>query len=819
MRPQQLLIGTWAVLGSLAAVAASAPFSPSSVRHASPPSASSGAHLVAFGTRGAQGQSAPRTKLDTTLADLARHLTPAAMGSIPALRALHPAAHFTLRSPLRTPYVLVDAVTRGDPQQLKANLISLGLLKAAVFRNDVGGWLPVNQLDAAAALTGLHSMRASMAHTRVGAVSSQGDYAQRSNVLRTANPTLTGAGVTVGLLSDSFDCYSVYATNGVPASGSAGYAPNGFLNTAADDATSGDLPMSVKVASEANCMNYGAPVFLPFTDEGRAMAQIVHDVAPGAALSFYTAENSEADFANGIVALANAGAKVIADDVGYYDEPFYQDGLIAQAIDQVNAKGVSYFSAAGNNGSNAYENTMPSFATLSASPPNTGEFLLNFDTTGATTATSLPLTIPPLFPGEFLALVLQWDQPYVTGAGASSPGASSRIDLCVTGASGGDFITDLDGNAVACTGANASASDPLQILLLSNPANAAANTATAHLNVMIGVTNGTTPPTRVILSVEDNGAGASIDSFATHSATLQGHAGAQGGAAVGAAYYVNSPLCGSTPAVIESFSAKGGAPILFDTAGDPLTPPVVRHKPDFVGPDGVNTTYFGNVLPAMQVQGLSGPCADAKSGANYYPSFFGTSAATPHAAAIAALLMQANPGLTPDQIYSALQNSAAPMSGSIPDPVTGYGFVQADAALQLLPPGPPALSIGPETVMPGAQTTLTWSSVNASSCVASGGWSGTQKASGAVAVTAPSTAGTATYSLTCSNAAGTSAAASVTLNIASSSPSSGGGGGGSMPPPSGGGGGAISELTLLMLAALTALRMKRRYAPTGAMRP
>ncbi|MBV8743305.1 MAG: hypothetical protein JOZ12_16065, partial [Sinobacteraceae bacterium] len=188
----------------------------------------------------------------------------------------------------------------------------------------------------------------------------------------------------------------------------------GFLNTAADDASSGDLPMSVNVLSgdeKTFCMNYGAPVFLPFTDEGRAMAQIVHDVAPGAALSFYTAENSEADFAKGIVALATAGAKVIADDVGYYDEPFYQDGVVAQAIDQVNGMGVSYFSAAGNNGSNAYENTMPSFATASTTAPNTGEFLLNFDTSGGTTTTSLPVTIPPLFPGEFIALCCNGTSP------------------------------------------------------------------------------------------------------------------------------------------------------------------------------------------------------------------------------------------------------------------------------------------------------------------------------------------------------------------------------------------------------------------------
>src|SRR6202030_3283071 len=110
-----------------------------------------------------------------------------------------------------------------------------------------------------------------------------------------------------------------------------------------------------------SCLSY-SPTQLPFADEGRAMLQIVHDVAPGASLAFYTAENGEAAFANGIAALAaNAHAKVIVDDVGYFDEPFFQDGVIAQAIDTVVAQGVAYFSAAGNDGSDAYENTTPSF--------------------------------------------------------------------------------------------------------------------------------------------------------------------------------------------------------------------------------------------------------------------------------------------------------------------------------------------------------------------------------------------------------------------------------------------------------------------------
>ena len=144
------------------------------------------------------------------------------------------------------------------------------------------------------------------------------------------------------------------------------------------------------------------------------MLQIVHDVAPGARLAFYTAENSEADFANGIGKLAAAGAKVIADDMGYFDEPFFQDGLVAQAVDGVEAQGVAYFSAAGNNGNLSYENTAPSFTTKSGSGPNAGEYLLNFDITGATNSTA-PVTIPPIPPGDFVAIVVEWDQPYVTG--------------------------------------------------------------------------------------------------------------------------------------------------------------------------------------------------------------------------------------------------------------------------------------------------------------------------------------------------------------------------------------------------------------------
>ena len=212
-----------------------------------------------------------------------------------------------------------------------------------------------------------------------------------------------------------------------------------FTATASTDIGTGDLPASSSInileeagagASGSGLCSYDATYDLPNGDEGRAMMQIVHDVAPGAHLAFYTAVNSEADMATGIKALAAAGAKVIADDVTYFDEPFFQDGLIAQAVDSVNASGVAYFSAAGNNGAIGYDNLAPTFATPSTMPA--GEQLLNFDTTGATTTTALTAKIPPLPPGDFVAIVLEWDQPYVTGS-PNSGGATSQMDLCLTG--------------------------------------------------------------------------------------------------------------------------------------------------------------------------------------------------------------------------------------------------------------------------------------------------------------------------------------------------------------------------------------------------
>ncbi len=162
-----------------------------------------------------------------------------------------------------------------------------------------------------------------------GSVRSEGDV-QLSAAAARAGFGVDGSGVTVGILSDSYDRDLFAVTH------------------AADDLLSGDLP------GPGSPCGSGTPVaVLDDTesggeDEGRGMAQIVHDLAPGASLSFATAFTSELGFASNIRALAAAGAEVVVDDVGYFQEPFFQDGPVAVAINDVVAGGASYFSAAGN---------------------------------------------------------------------------------------------------------------------------------------------------------------------------------------------------------------------------------------------------------------------------------------------------------------------------------------------------------------------------------------------------------------------------------------------------------------------------------------
>ena len=222
--------------------------------------------------------------------------------------------------------VTIDAVASGDPAALEAELIALGAQDTAIAGRMVSARIPLAAIPYLDGVVSLQFARAAQAVTNVGVVTSQGDKVMRADIARGLYG-VDGLGVLVGVLSDSYNC----------------------LFGASVDMATGDLPPSVMVVQESTC-GQGAR-----SDEGRAMLQIVHDVAPGASLAFATAFGGQAGFANNILALRDAGAKVIVDDVGYFAAPMFQDGVIAQAVDNVKASGVAYFSSAGNQARHAYE--------------------------------------------------------------------------------------------------------------------------------------------------------------------------------------------------------------------------------------------------------------------------------------------------------------------------------------------------------------------------------------------------------------------------------------------------------------------------------
>src|SRR5262245_6199222 len=176
---------------------------------------------------------------------------------------------------------------------LKAALTAKGMLNASQQERAVSGRVPFTALADMGRTQGLHFLRPTMAMTRAGLVTTQGDRSMRTRNVR-QRFDINGRGVKVGVMSDSVDCAPGAFAEGAP------------FTTLAQDIANNDLPRSVTVLKDLSATRSD-----DCTDEGRAMMQLIHDVAPGASLAFYTAFVSAEDFASGIGKLANAGANII----------------------------------------------------------------------------------------------------------------------------------------------------------------------------------------------------------------------------------------------------------------------------------------------------------------------------------------------------------------------------------------------------------------------------------------------------------------------------------------------------------------------------
>src|SRR5256886_11871763 len=179
--------------------------------------------------------------------------------------------------------------------------------------------------------------------------------------------------MSIGYMSNSFDSHP---------------SVEGGSTTAAADVASQDLPGTGNTTNSQPVVVLQDCISPPnATNEGHGMCQIVYDMAPKARIGFATADTGELGFANNIRALAGLpgftypdatqqGFKgdVVCDDVSYLDEPMFQDGIIAQGVNDVVAAGVTYCSSAANNWSvDGYESAfrpVPNGSGLTAATNN-----------------------------------------------------------------------------------------------------------------------------------------------------------------------------------------------------------------------------------------------------------------------------------------------------------------------------------------------------------------------------------------------------------------------------------------------------------------
>ncbi len=464
-----------------------------------------------------------------------------------------------------------------------------------------------------AALADVTSLREPSPHrTNVGSVTSQGYVAEGAN--KVVPTGINGTGVKVGVLSDSASATRVAAL-----------------------IASGDLPANTVVLPGQAGPTSGE-------DEGAAMMEIVHDMAPGAQLFFATADTSEASFAANIETLRfTYGCDIIVDDVSYFDEPVFQDGDVSQAVNAVTTDGALYFSAAANSGNldSGTSGTWEGDFTPSGYTLTTAKGVVSLNNFGAVGST---LFYDQLTSAASSGVWLHW-----ADANAAS---SNDYDL---------FIFNSTGSTLKCasTGVQNGTQDPLEYCYPGD------NYTSAAAGDLIVVALASGAPRGIHIDTER-----ATVAVGTSGATF-GHNAAAQTFSMAATYWNVAHtgakiFTGGAADPVETFSSDGPRKIFYNPDGTSITPGnylfstnggTTLQKPDATGTDGVSTATPG-FLP-----------------------FFGTSAAGPHAAGIAALIKSANPALTNTQIRNILTNTAVDNMAPGVDRDSGYGLLLAPPAV------------------------------------------------------------------------------------------------------------------------------------------
>ena len=462
--------------------------------------------------------------------------------------------------------------------------------------------LPLTAVEPLAALRAVQFIRpADEAVTRKDNTS-EGDAAHRANLAR-ATHGVTGTGIGIGVLSSG-------------------------VSTLADRQESGDLPARVTVLPGQEGSG----------DEGTALLEIVHDIAPGAELYFATGYSGQAQFAANIEALCEAGANVIIDDVGYYREANLQDDIVARGVNAATDNGCYFFSAAGNDGnlndgtSGVWEGDYAAGTSLIVGGETVG---VRHDFGGGQEEN-------PIEGSFYGTVVLQWADPL----GAST----NDYDL---------FLVDSDGNVVASsTDTQDGAQDPIESI-------SSGFFAYSDARLVVVKVSGADRYLRLQVF------GRQLE-IATAGNTW-GHSAAEnalgvGQVDVGTAGGADGDFDGTES--VRTTSSDGPRRVFFQPDGAPVTA-------------GDSTTGGGQKFQELSKPDLAaaGCVSTATPG---FSRFCGTSAAAPHAAAIAALMLDAAGGpvhVTLAELRAAMAGAALDIEATGVDRDSGAGIVMAPGAV------------------------------------------------------------------------------------------------------------------------------------------
>ncbi len=375
----------------------------------------------------------------------------------------------------------------------------------------VVAWVDIANLEKLTALDGVRVIRPiEPPEFSIGSVTSEGDRILGTEVLRNQSLMFNGSGVKVGVISNGATHWELARDTG-------------------------DLPADVHVIKTAA------------GNEGTAMLEVVHDIAPGADLYFNTCGSDVYSFMDGIDALVESGCTVIVDDLNWKYIPFYEDGDVNSHIRDILAKNnIVYVSSAGNLAYKHYE----------------GDFLDNgnhYHDFSRGENQSFDFTLQPIADAT---VVLEWNDRFTA--------SDNNYDLYLFDKNSGELL-GYSNNLQTGT------QDPLEIIGYENPRKTPIDVEVRILNV-----NGKAENRNLQLYIHDTG-GIFRSVYTVPNGSIVGHQALPEVITVGA-------VGSDHPDLTEFYSSRGPVSISYPTAES-------RPKPDICGVADVQVSGAGGYPP------------------------------------------------------------------------------------------------------------------------------------------------------------------------------------------------------------------------------